>query len=142
MKDRLPLVADLLMDAAHADGQLLGDEKPAVRRLLREILDAPALPMDVDFRIEEFDPARFDLVATAAAFVSDPLEVKRRLLELVGAVHAADGEIELSEDAQLRRVAVALGLTDEQYSDLVVSIVEEIDLAELGEDIDRVRYGS
>jgi uncharacterized tellurite resistance protein B-like protein len=141
MKDRLPLVADLLMDAAHADEQLHGEEKPAVRRLLRELLDAPALPMDVDFRIEEFDPARFDLAATTAAFIADPPEVKRRLLELVGAVHAADGEIEFAEDAQLRRVATALGLTEEQYGDLVVDIVEEIDVAEIGEDIDRVRYG-
>ncbi len=32
MKDRLPLVADLLMDAAHADDALEGTEKAAVSR--------------------------------------------------------------------------------------------------------------
>ena len=32
MKDRLPLVADLLMDAAHADSALEGTEKAAVKR--------------------------------------------------------------------------------------------------------------
>ena len=37
MKDRLPLVADLLMDAAHADDTLAGEEKAAVKRLLRDI---------------------------------------------------------------------------------------------------------
>ena len=139
MKDRLPLVADLLMDAAHADQRLHGEEKPVIRRLLREVLDAPALPMDLDFRIDEFSPERFDLAATAAAFAADPPAVKRRLLELVAAVHAADGEIDFQEDAQLRRVAAALSLPEESYSDLVVTIIEEIDL---GEDLDRIRYGA
>jgi uncharacterized tellurite resistance protein B-like protein len=139
MKDRLPLVADLLMDAAHADDTLEGEEKAAVKRLLREILEAPTLPMDLDFRIEEFSPQRFDLTATAAAFADEPPAVKRRLLELCAAVHAADGEIELSEDEQLRRVGHALGLPPESYDDMVVTVIEEI---ELGDDLDRLRYGA
>ena len=138
MKDRLPLVADLLMDAAHADDTLEGTEKAAVKRLLRELLEAPTLPMDLDFRIEEFAPERFDLAATAAAFANEPPTIKRRLLELCACVHAADGEIEFSEDEQLRRVAQALGLPPESYDDMVVTVVEEI---ELGEDLDRLRYG-
>ena len=72
MKDRLPIVADLLMDAAFADQRLEGDEKDAVKRLLRELLDTQALPMDVDFRIDEFDPKTFDLAKAAAAFAADP----------------------------------------------------------------------
>src|SRR5436853_7902873 len=46
MKDRLPIVADLLMDAAFADQRLEGEEKDAVKRLLRELLETQALPMD------------------------------------------------------------------------------------------------
>ena len=138
MKDRLPLVADLLMDAAHADDALEGEEKAAVKRLLREILEAPTLPMDLDFRIEEFAPERFDLAATTAAFAHEPLAIKRRLLELCAAVHAADGEIEFSEDEQLRRVGQALGLPAESYDDMVVTVIEEI---ELGDDLERLRYG-
>jgi uncharacterized tellurite resistance protein B-like protein len=138
MKDRLPLVADLLMDAAHADSTLEGSEKAAVKRLLREILEAPALPMDLDFHIEEFSPERFDLPKTAAAFVGESPAIKRRLLELCAAVHAADGEIDFSEDEQLRRVAGALGLPPESYDDMVVTVLEEIDL---GEDLDRLRFG-
>jgi len=126
------------MDAAYADQKLHGEEKPAVKRFLRELLEAPALPIDLDFRIEEFDPAAFDLAATAAAFARDPPPVKRRLLELVAAVHAADGEIDLVEDEQLRRLATALGVPEADYADMVVTIVEEI---ELGEDLDRLRYG-
>jgi uncharacterized tellurite resistance protein B-like protein len=138
MKDRLPLVADLLMDAAHADDTLEGEEKAAVKRLLREVLEEPVLPMDLDFHIEEFSPARFDLAATAAAFAHEPPALKRRLLELCAAVHAADGEIELSEDEQLRRVAAALGMAPGSYDDMLVTVIEEI---ELGEDLERLRYG-
>ena len=138
MKDRLPLVADILMDAAHADNTLEGEEKAAVKRLLREVLEAPTLPMDLDFRIEEFSPEKFDLEKTAAAFADEPPAIKRRLLELCAVVHAADGEIDFTEDEQLRRVAAALGLPAESYDDMVLTVLEEIDL---GEDLDRLRYG-
>jgi uncharacterized tellurite resistance protein B-like protein len=138
MKDRLPLVADLLMDAAHADNELHGEEKKAVKRLLREILDVQTLPMDLDFRIDEFTPEAFELAKTVASFVSETPAIKRRLLELCAAVHAADGEIDFTEDEHLRRVATALGLPPESYDDMVVTIIEEI---ELGEDLDRLRYG-
>ena len=60
MKDRLPLVADLLMEAAHADNRLHGEEKDAVKRLLCGILEVPSLPMDLAFHIDEFDADGFD----------------------------------------------------------------------------------
>ena len=109
MKDRLPIVADLLMDAAFADQRLEGDEKDAVKRLLRELLDTQALPMDFDFRIDEFDPKGFDLAKAAGAFAADPEPLKLRLLELVAVVHAADGEIDFAEDEHLRALAARWG---------------------------------
>jgi uncharacterized tellurite resistance protein B-like protein len=138
LPDRLPLLADLLMDAAYADDHLEGEEKMAVRRLLREILDVQTLPMDLDFRIDEFDPKKFDRGKTLAAFAKDPRDLKKRLVELVAAVHASDGEIDFAEDAQLRAVGEGLGLPPEEFQELVVDIVEEVDL---GEDLDRLRYG-
>jgi uncharacterized tellurite resistance protein B-like protein len=136
MKDRLPLVADLLMDAAYADHRLEGEERNAVRRILCEILEVPTLPMDLDFRVQEFDPKGFDRGAATAAFSGEPPALKRRLL--VAAVHAADGEIDFAEDDHLRAVGSALGLPPESFKELVVDVVEEIDL---GEDLDRLRYG-
>ena len=136
--DRLPLLADLLMDAAYADDHLEGEEKMAVKRLLREILDVQTLPMDLDFRIDEFEPQKFDRAKTLGAFAQDPKELKKRLIELMAAVHASDGEIDFAEDAQLRAVGEGLGLRPEEFQELVVDIVEEIDL---GEDLDRLRYG-
>lgn len=140
MKDRLPIVADLLMDAAFADQRLEGDEKDAVKRLLRELLDTQALPMDVDFRIDEFDPQKFERAAAAAAFAGNPPALKRRLLELVAAVHAADGEIDFAEDEHLRALGAALGLPPESFSELVVDVVEEMD--DIGEDLEKIRYGA
>jgi uncharacterized tellurite resistance protein B-like protein len=138
MKDRLPLVTDLLMEAAYADDKLEGEEQDAVKRLLREILDVQTLPMDLAFRIEEFDPKRFDRAEAVAAFAGDSPALKRRLLELIAAVHVADGEIDFAEDAHLRAVGAALGLPPEAFKELVVDVVEEIDL---GEDLDHLRYG-
>src|SRR5262245_32118317 len=138
MKDRLPLVADLLMEAAHADDRLHGEEKDAVRRLLCEILEVQALPMDLDFHINEFDAKTFDRKTATSAFAGDPPALKKRLLELIAVVHAADGEIDFAEDAHMRAVGEALGLSPDDFKDLVVDVVEEIDL---GEDLDHLRYG-
>lgn len=143
-KDRLPLVADLLMDAAHADHHLAGEEKATVRKLLREIMgigNGP-LPIDLDFRIDEFSPSAFDLIKTAATFAGDPPAQKRRLLELCAAVHAADGELDLAEDEHLRRVAAAIGLSTDQFQDLVVDILEDVENIEVGpEDLEQLRRG-
>ena len=138
MKDRLPLVADLLMEAAHADNRLDGEEKDAVKSLLCGILEVQALPMDLAFHIDEFDAKGFDRRAATQAFAADSPELKKRLLELIATVHAADGEIDFAEDAHLRAVGEALGLPAEAFKDLVVDVVEEIDL---GDDLDRLRYG-
>jgi len=138
MKDRLPFVADLLMEAAYADDRLHGDEKDAVKKLLCSILEVPSLPMDLAFHIDEFKAEGFDRGPATKAFAADPPELKKRLLELIAAVHAADGEIDFAEDAHLRAVGEALGLPADSFKDLVVDVVEEI---ELGDDLDRLRYG-
>ena len=134
----MPLVADLLMDAAHADNRLEGEEKESVKQLLAGILEVTNLPMDLAFRIDEFDPKSFDRDAATNAFAGDSPELKKRLLELIAAVHAADGEIDFAEDDHLRAVGKALGLPDESFKELVVDVIEEIDL---GEDLERLRYG-
>jgi uncharacterized tellurite resistance protein B-like protein len=131
MKDRIPIVADILMAAAHADDHLHGAERTEVRRLLRQVLSAETLPMDLDFRIDEFKAESFDLGEAAEAFAGDPPETKRRLLELVSAVHAADEEYDLAEDAFVRQLGAALGLPEETYRDLAVTVIEELDVEPL-----------
>ena len=138
MRDRIDIVADLLMAGAHADARLVGEEKAVVRHLLREILGARALPPELDTRIEQFQPQTFDLARTAAAFAGDLPDKKRRLLELVAAVHAADSEYDLAEDDFVRQVGAAVGLDETAYRDLVTTVVEEVDLEK---DLEEVRRG-
>jgi uncharacterized tellurite resistance protein B-like protein len=125
MKDRITIVADLLMGAAHADGRLEGQETNTVKRLLRELLAAPTLPMDLEFRLDEFNPKSFDLGEAGAAFVDDTLQEKRHLLELISTVQNSDGEFDLAEDAYLRRVGLAIGLPEAHYRDLAAAVLED-----------------
>jgi uncharacterized tellurite resistance protein B-like protein len=138
MKDRIAIVADLLMGSAYADDKLDGQEKVAVRRLLRETLGVATLPMDLEFRIDEFDPKSLDLGEAGAAFAGEPPEIKRRLLELLAAIHEADDEYDFAEDEYLVRVAKAMGVDQAQYQDLLAIVLEEVDLAE---DLRLVRHG-
>jgi hypothetical protein len=133
MKDRIDTVADLLMAGAHADAHFSGEEKGVVRHLLREILGAPALPPELERRIDGFDPGKFDLAAACACFTGDPPDTKRRLLELLAAVHAADSEYDLAEDAFVQKVGAAIGLDEARFRDLAATIVEEADMADTGE---------
>lgn len=139
MKDRIETVADLLMGAAYADQHLAGDERLAVKQLLRNLLGGEALPMDLDFRIDEFDGATFDLQATADVFANDTPAVKRNLLELVAAIHAADQEFDIAEDEFVHRLGEALGLPHSAYKDMIVSVIDEVDLAE---GLDEVRFAA
>jgi uncharacterized tellurite resistance protein B-like protein len=138
MKDRIDVVADLLMGAAYADDRLEGEEKATVKRLLRETLGVGTLPIDLEFRIDDFKPEGLDLGEAGAAFAREPLEMKRRLLELLSAVHSADDEYDFAEDEYLVRVGKAMGLDEKHYQDLLAIVLEEVDLAE---DLRLVRHG-
>ena len=138
-KDRIDLVADILMAAAHSDGHLEGIEKATVTRHLREMLGVPALPMDLSFRINDFSMEAFNMREAAAAFAKDPTETKRALLQLVAAVHASDNEHDFAEDDFLRQLAGALAVPAETYDDLVIHILDEADLPA---SLERVRRAS
>lgn len=137
MKDRIAEIADLLLGAAYADQQLHGHETQAVRRLLSDVLEEGVLPGELEKRISSFKPESFDLAATAAVFKGDSAASKRRLLELVVAVHEADEELDLDEDDYVKRLAAALGLPASAYADLTLDI--EID--DLRSGLESVRRG-
>jgi len=139
VKDRIEDVADILMGAAYADQHLAGDERSAVKQLLKHLLDEDSLPMDLDFRIEEFTPDGFDLEKTAKVFVNDTPEVKRHLLELVAAIHAADQEFDVAEDEFVHKLGEALGLPHSAYKDMIISVIDEVDLAD---GLDEVRFAA
>jgi len=118
VRDRIGLLTDLFLGAAFADGKFPQEERRYVRDLIRDLLSVPALPPGVDELIERFDPASFNLQATAVEFMRDPPMSRRRVLELVAYVTLADGEQNLEEDAFLRALGEAFGLQPDDYSDL------------------------
>ena len=72
---------------------------------------------------------------TAKDFASDPPMKKRELLELVAGVHDADEELDLDEDAYIRKLAEALGMAASEYQDLSIEVLSIDDLKERFEDL-------
>jgi len=116
--ERTSLITDLLLGAAHADGNLDGRETAKVKELIRKLSTDEETIARADARIEAFSPASFDVKSAAQSFASDPDEQKLHLLELVVQVHDADGELDLDEDSYLKDLGGALGLPDDAVGGL------------------------
>jgi tellurite resistance protein len=120
VRDRIAVIVDLFLGAAHADGRFVSDEKEAVRRLLSELILREPLPEELETQIQRFRPELFSLARSAADFALDPPMNKRRLLELTAQVCMADGEFDLAEDDYLHALAQALGMHPADYGDIVL----------------------
>ncbi|MDB4972633.1 MAG: hypothetical protein JWN48_974 [Myxococcaceae bacterium] len=120
VRDRIGPIAELFLGAVYADNRFEDEEKRAVTRMLCDLIVKPELPPELLRRIEEFDPDKFDLLAAASDFTSDPPMNRRRLLELVAQLCVSDGELDLSEDDYLHRLANALGMEPSEYEDIVL----------------------
>ncbi len=136
LPDRLLPLCDLLLGAAHADRRFVAREREAVRRTLTDLTGAAPGP-ELERRIAAFEPARFELAATAAEFRGDPEDDRRRLLLLVAAIHEADDELDLAEDEYLRALAGALALPASALDGLTLDVQVE----ELREGLAKVRKG-
>jgi uncharacterized tellurite resistance protein B-like protein len=135
VRDRIDVLVDLFMGAACADAHLKQAERATVQRLLQNLMLRDELPEEVQARIDAFDPDRFSLSRAAMDFASDPPMKKRRLLELVAQVVAADDVFDLAEDEYLRELAKHLGMELEDYADLVL----DYEIEELAESFDFLR---
>lgn len=118
--DRIDVLIDIFLGAAHADRQLAGRERHRIQDLVRELMCTRELPTELQARINAFDPTRFDLHAAAQRFAQDPPMSQRRLLELVAQVMLADDEFDLAEDEYLRALARALGMPESDVADLTL----------------------
>lgn len=136
LTDRIVPLCDLLLGAAYADLELKDVEDDEVRGLLADLSGAE-LTTELEARIAAFDPATFDLAATAAAFQGDSVDDRRRLLFLVAAVNDADDEIDFAEDEYLRALCSALGLPDEALAGLTI----DVEIEDLREDFAKIRRG-
>jgi len=136
LSDRILPLCDLLLGAAHADRQYKYRERDEVREMLADLLGG-TLTKEVEDRLARFDPARFDLAAATAEFRGDPIDDRRRLLFLVAAVHDADGELDLAEDAYLRALAAALELPASALEGLTV----DVEIEALRDSLAKIRRG-
>jgi uncharacterized tellurite resistance protein B-like protein len=134
--DRILPICEILLGAAYADGKLDQREQETVRELLADLTSGPLAP-EVEKRIKSFDPRRFNLRAAATPFKADPVDDKKRLLYLVAAIHEADEELDLAEDAFLKSLGDAIGLAASELSDLTLVVEEE----ELKASLSTVRKG-
>jgi len=135
MDDRMGWICDLLLAAAYADEEFHERERTIIAELVAKLLDAEALPGEVEARIEAFDPKGFDARLCAERFKDDSLEDKLELLGLVVAVHEADDEYDFAEDDFVRQIGHALGLADADLEGLVI----EYEVAKLRDSLSKLR---
>jgi uncharacterized tellurite resistance protein B-like protein len=127
--DRTLAICDLLLGAAHADSNFTDRERVTVRELLADLFGSEELPSEVEARIDLFQADKFDVKSAAAAFQSDSVDEKKKLLYLVAAVHEADEELDFAEDDYMRALGKALELPADVLDDLVIEVESE-DLAD------------
>jgi uncharacterized tellurite resistance protein B-like protein len=127
------LFADLLMGAALADGHLDGRERQRVRALMCELLGHAELSASLEARLDGFSHDQLDVRAVCDELALETIEERRKLLEVVVAVHESDEVWDYDEDAFVRELASALGVPDSELAGLAA---EDVSLHELGEALD------
>jgi Undecaprenyl-phosphate glucose phosphotransferase len=118
--DSIRPVANLMLAAAHADGQFCEREQATVRGLLCQLVGSDVLPPDLERDLTEYNPQRFDLKQAVDDFRQQSHTSEARMLQLVRKVCDADGTIDLREDNYMVALALALSLTPLAYRKLVV----------------------
>lgn len=105
-------------------GEALGDEDAkTIGDRLKALEPHGDLPPHLVQRLADFDPGSFDIDEAVGPFLHEPVEVKRRLLELAVSVHEADGELDFAEDTFVRELGFKLGLDLAQFRDLLLEVL-------------------
>ena len=126
-EDLLRTLADVLLAAAHADGEICARERRTVARLLTELVGGAKLPRWLEVHLDKFDPDTFDLVAATGQLRKLPPLQRRHVAELVRAVCDANNAFDLEEERFLVALVLALALAREDVADLVVHAAEGFD---------------
>lgn len=128
MIEHIDTFADLLLGAAYADKRLEGREVATIRALLERVSGESPLPAALEARMKSFNPAKHDPRGAAATLWFLSKEDKRTVVDLVAKVTEADDEIDLAEDDYLRKVALGLGMSDEEIAEFTIQIIEDDEL--------------
>lgn len=120
--DQLTHITDILMAAAHADGDVQNVESSVAREILVGLAGAsmPAL----EARIKSFKASTFDMTKAGAALKLTTSAQRRELLQLVARVTESDEVHDLDESDFIVAVARAIGASKEDYTGLTISLEE------------------
>ena len=114
-------IVDLLLAAAHADGELCRREVRAIRRLTTQLLHVSTAPDWIERRIENFDPKSFVLTSATHRLSSLPAEQKRYVLDVTRRVCDANDAYDLEEEAFMSTLVLALKCPSEDSDDLIIT---------------------
>jgi putative colanic acid biosynthesis UDP-glucose lipid carrier transferase len=120
-------VADALLAAAQADGEICPRELRALRRVLCRLSNSERLPDWLEAHIAAFNPQEFDLTKATALLRELPLEQRRHVVELVREICDVNNAFDLEEERYLLGLVLAISLGREDVADLVVHASEGID---------------
>lgn len=137
LTDRILPLCELLLGAAYADDDFKDREEEAVRGLLQDLAGGE-LSIELETKLNSFDPKTFDFDAAAAHFQGDPEDDRKRVVVLVAAINDADDEIDFAEDEYLRKLAKALALPDGSLAGMTIDVE---DVEELRDNFEKVRKG-
>ena len=126
-RELLKALAETLLAAAAADGQICNREQRAVRRILLRLLGESDLPDWLQRHMETFDPKSFDMARVIDLLRGLPSEQRRHVAELVREVCDANNAFDIDEERYLVSLAVALSLCQEDIADLVVHASTTVD---------------
>jgi uncharacterized tellurite resistance protein B-like protein len=135
MSTRNEAIADLLMGAAYADNHLDGREYEIVKSLLAKSMNLEVIPEDMENRIKQFDPSKFDMAGTAESLRLEDDGQKLQLVEFIAAVTEADDVLDLDENEYLEKVAQFLELPRQSYSDMTMEVLSVENLQEVGRNL-------
>jgi uncharacterized tellurite resistance protein B-like protein len=127
--DEILRVASVLMGAVYADGEVDGGETATVYSILGQLVGERELPPSVRGLLANFEPEAFDLEATCAGLLLESPEDKKALLALVAEITDADDVHSCDEDDYSRRVARAIGASQDDLEGLTMDMVEISTLA-------------
>jgi uncharacterized tellurite resistance protein B-like protein len=122
---QLAAMAELMLGIAHADGSVSWAERATIASVLASFLDERKLPPEVDERIKAFDPAGFDAAATAKYLDLRTSDDRVALLDMVSRVADADTMLGEHEQTYLRKVAAAIGATEDELAPFLADDVED-----------------
>ena len=120
-------VAELMLGAAHCDGQVTERELKAVRKLTCQLIGIPSPPVWLETRISNFTTESFDINETAAELAELPVEQRRHILEVARRVCDSDNAYDIEEERFMLTLVIALGLDKEDVSDIILETSSSLD---------------